>query len=121
MSRVIFDIETDGLLGSVSKLWCIVCRDADTGAVTTFGPDEGQKGVDFLLSCDELIGHNIIGYDIPALAELGFINGHPLPKLTDTLVMSRVIHANLGELDRVKNLKSEYIPSKLVGSHSLKA
>ena len=121
MSRVIFDIETDGLLGSVSNLWCIVCRDADTGAVTTFGPDEGQKGVDFLLSCDELIGHNIIGYDIPALAELGFINGHPLPKLTDTLVMSRVIHANLGELDRVKNLKSEYIPSKLVGSHSLKA
>ena len=124
MRRVIFDIETNGLLQDVSELWCIVCRDADTGDVKTFGPDEVVAGVKYLMTSDEIIGHNIIGYDLPALRELGYINGFDQlfdPKVTDTLVMSRLIHTNLAEQDRLKNLKSEYIPSKLVGSHSLKA
>ena len=119
--RLIFDIETDGLLDEVSELWCIVCRDADTGEVTTFGPEDVVKGVKYLMSSDEIIGHNIINYDIPALRALGYINDEPIPKTTDTLVMSRLIHTNLSEQDRLKNLKAEYIPSKLVGSHSLKA
>ena len=65
MRRVIFDIETDGLLDDVKTLWCIVCRDADTGEVTTYGPDQATEGVNHLLSSDELIGRNIINYDIP--------------------------------------------------------
>jgi len=121
MKRLIFDIETNGLLDTVSELWCIVCRDADTGEVKTFGPDEVVEGVNYLLTSDELIGHNIINYDIPALYQLGYIKEESLPKLTDTLVLSRLLHTNLGERDKIKNLKEEFIPSKLVGSHSLKA
>lgn len=124
MRRVIFDIETDGLLDDVKTLWCIVCRDADTGEVTTYGPDQATEGVNHLLASDELIGHNIINYDIPVLEALGYLErrGNPtLPKLTDTLVMSRLIHTNLSEQDRLRNLKSEFIPTKLTGSHSLKA
>lgn len=122
MRRLIFDIETNGLLDCVSELWCIVCRDADTGDVKTFGPEEGVRGVEYLLSADEIIGHNIINYDIPALVELGYIDkNEKLPKVTDTLVLSRLMHTNLGETDKLKNLKAEYIPSKMVGSHSLKA
>jgi DNA polymerase-1 len=105
-------------------LWCIVCRDADTGEVTTYGPDQAAEGVSHLLESDELIGHNIINYDLPVLAKLGYLErrGNPtLPKLTDTLVMSRLIHTNLSEQDRISNLKDEVMPSKMVGSHSLKA
>ena len=120
MIRTIFDIETDGLLDEVKNLWCIVCRDADTGEVTTYGPDQVDEGVQHLINSDELIGHNIINYDVPALEKLGYRTSS-FPKLTDTLVMSRLIHTNLAEQDRVKNLKEEYIPSKMIGSHSLKA
>ena len=130
MRRTIFDIETDGLLQTLTKVWCIVCRDADSGEVRTFGPDEIQQGVDFLLACDEIIGHNIIDFDIPALSQLGYLNDslpedHPhykkLPKVTDTLVLSRLINTNLGDQDRIRNLKEEVLPPKLLGSHSLKS
>lgn len=120
MIRTIFDIETDGLLDEVKNLWCIVCRDADTGEVTTYGPDQVDAGVQHLIDSDELIGHNIINYDVPALEKLGY-RVSAFPKLTDTLVMSRLIHTNLAEEDKIRNLKEDYIPSKLTGSHGLKA
>jgi DNA polymerase-1 len=120
MRRVIFDIETDGLLDSLTAVWCIVCRDVDTGEVRTFGPEEIHQGVEFLLSCEEIIGHNIIDFDIPALKQLGYLKG-PLPKVTDTLVMSRLINTTLSDHDRIRNLKEEVIPLKIIGSHSLKA
>jgi DNA polymerase I-like protein with 3'-5' exonuclease and polymerase domains len=120
MRRTIFDIETDGLLDEVQNLWCIVCRDADTGEVTTYGPDKVHEGVQHLIDSDELIGHNIINYDVPALAKLGY-RIDSFPKLTDTLVLSRLMHTNLGDSDRIRNLKGEVIPPRLIGSHSLKA
>ena len=121
MRRVIFDIETDGLLDNLSTVWCIVCRDADTGEVRTFGPEEIPQGIDYLLDHDEIIGHNVIDFDIPALQQLGYISNQTLPMITDTLVTSRLVHTNLGDQDRIKNLKSEVIPPRLIGSHSLKA
>ena len=123
MSRVIFDIETDGLLDDLSKVWCIACRDVDTGEVKAFGPEDVQAGVEYLFSQDEIIGHNIINFDIPALRQCHNIilcDGF-LPKITDTLVLSRLMHTNLAEDDRVGNLKEEVLPSRLVGSHGLKA
>ena len=131
MSRIIFDIETDGLLDDLTVVWCIVCRDVDTGEVKTFGPDQVHAGVDYLFTQDEIIGHNIINFDLPALRKRygdqfqarheGKFIDRALPKLTDTLVLSRLMHTNLAEDDRVGNLKEEVLPSKMVGSHGLKA
>lgn len=130
MSRTIFDIETNGLLDDLTDIWCIVCRDADTGEVSTFGPDQIKQGVAHLLDQEEIIGHNIINYDIPALQQLGYLNdslpkAHPnymkMPKVTDTLVMSRLVYTNLAEEDKIRNLKDDFIPTKLTGSHGLKA
>ena len=122
MKRIIFDIETDGLLDSLTTVWCIVCRDVETGEVSTFGPREIEEGVAFLLSYDEIIGHNIIDFDIPALEQLNLIDHNRLlPKVTDTLVMARLIHTTIADNDRIRNTKSAYIPQRLVGSQSLKA
>jgi len=123
MKRTIFDIETDGLLDSLTKVWCIVCRDADTGEVSTFGPDQIEEGVEFLMSHDELIGHNIIDFDLPALIQLGLVTEErvELHQLTDTLVMSRLIHTTIVDEDKVQNTKRFYLPPRLVGKHSLKA
>jgi len=119
MSRTIFDIETDGLLDKMTTCWCIVCRDVDTGVVTTFGLGEIEKALAFLLKQDELIGHNIIRFDLPALKKL--YRFEYAGKVTDTLVLSRLIHTNLADQDRLANVTSTYIPYKMAGSHGLKA
>ena len=97
MSRkLVWDIEGNGLLPELTDIWMLVCRDADTDEEFIFTdyneeyPDL-QEGLAFLNSAKSLIGHNIIGYDIPALKQvLGWeIKG---PTIVDTLIMSRVLN-----------------------------
>jgi DNA polymerase-1 len=114
--RLVFDIETDGL--DPSKVWCISAIDVDTSDIHTFTPTEIKKGLKLLSEADELIGHNIMGYDLPALKKLyGFeFKG----KVTDTLVMTRLIFADIKERD-FKRWRAGAFDPKLIGSHSLKA
>ena len=81
-SKIIFDIEADGLNPTV--VWCIVAKELN-GDIHTFDNTQIEEGIKFLQSADTLIGHNIIGYDLPVLKNLhdaDFTN-----KLEDTLVM----------------------------------
>ena len=108
MKRTIFDIETDGLLPDATCVWCLVCRDADTGEVKTFNPFEIREGLELLGQSEEIIGHNIINFDLPAL---GVLHGFKYAgKVTDTLIMSRLIHTNLADQDREANTKPAYVP-----------
>ena len=116
--KLIFDIEADHLLEQVSKVWCIVARDADTDEVFTFDPDSIEEGLSFLKKADMLIGHNIIDYDMRVLQKLhSFVYDG---QLLDTLVYSRTIWPHLKELD-FNNYQKGKFESKLIGSHSLKA
>ena len=83
-SKIIFDIEADGLNPTV--VWCIVAKELD-GDVHTFDNTQIEEGIKFLQTADVLIGHNIIGYDLPALKRLH--NAEFRAELEDTLVMSR--------------------------------
>jgi len=94
MARLIFDIETNGLAPSV--VWVIVTKDIDTGDIKTFASPTGMVGRsswsafnEYIEAADEVIGHNIIGYDIPVCERL---LGTDFSKTTivDTLVMSRL-------------------------------
>lgn len=89
MSSLVFDIEADGL--DPTKIWCIVAQDITTKKVYTFEPDNIAEGVDLLLSAEKLIGHNIIGYDIPAIEKLCKVTLSD-KKIVDTLVMSRLFN-----------------------------
>ena len=66
--NIVFDIEADGL--NPSKIFCIVAQDVDTGDVFTFDNTQLEEGYEFLKSATKLIGHNIIGYDLPALRDV---------------------------------------------------
>ena len=96
MSRLIFDIEADGLLDTVSQCWCIVTLDIDTKEMKEYYSDgtgytnHPLGGLDALLQADLLIGHNIVGYDIPALTKL-YSPSEPWPKVLDTLITSRFL------------------------------
>ncbi len=110
---VIFDIETDGLYEDVSRVHCVglKCDDEKTQLFT-----EGSIGeaVKILNMADLVVGHNIIGYDIPVLEKLGYPIVAPV---YDTLIASRLTYPNMAFAD--SNRKS--VPPKLKGSHSLKA
>ena len=85
--KVIFDIETEGLEGNT--IHCIVAKDIGRGTYL-FPPDKLQEGADLIESADVLIGHNIIGFDIPVLKKHFDLNltNH----IEDTLVVSRLVN-----------------------------
>ena len=121
MSRWVFDLESDGLLDTISKIHCVVLRHVETDEVQTYGPSSIKAAMFTLMNAEEVIGHNIIDYDIPALQKVypGF---KLLGKVTDTIVLSRLVEANLAEKDSITHAKDpESFPKRLTGSHSLKA
>ena len=72
-TQLLFDLESTGLLRRGSTIHCIVTRNADdeTTQVYDHKPDRALiQGVKQLEQADVLIGHNIIGYDIPLLKTL---------------------------------------------------
>ena len=87
MARLIFDIETNGLAPTV--VWCIVTKDVDTGSVVTYLEGQWSEFNKAITQATEVIGHNIIGYDIPACERL-LKTDFSTVKITDTLVMSRL-------------------------------
>ena len=64
-NKVIFDIETTM---TADKIWCIVCKHNDT--YYQFREDKLNRFEEFIKQTDEVIGHNIIGFDIPVINKL---------------------------------------------------
>jgi DNA polymerase-1 len=89
MKSLVFDIETDGL--DAKKIWCISALDVDTEQQYSYGPSELSEGFDMLLKADKLIGHNIIGFDIPVINKLTGLNLMD-KEIVDTLVLSRLFN-----------------------------
>ncbi len=86
-SRIILDIEANGL--NPDKIFCIVTADVDSGQLKSYTPDMiNQFNLD---GVKEIIGHNILGYDIPVLERLLDLDFSNI-KLTDTLVLSRLFN-----------------------------
>ena len=84
---LIFDTEGDGIFPT--KLWCTSAIDFDTRKVYEFGPDEIDQALKLLQQADVLVGHNIIGYDLPHIKRLYGVDLYD-KKIIDTLVLSRL-------------------------------
>jgi len=113
--RYIIDIESTNLLQNGLdyssmpyklkpdyKVWCVVIRNLDTKAVVSLVKEEiTSKNLSRILSdCTELIGHNIVAFDLPVLMLYGVLDyrigytgqpstlfGNPVTS-TDTLLWS---------------------------------
>jgi DNA polymerase I-like protein with 3'-5' exonuclease and polymerase domains len=90
MKSIVFDIEADSL--EPTKIWCIAAVDPDSGETKTFGPTEIVNGLAFLTTAEKLIGHNIIGYDLPAIKKIHNIDLSEGRAIVDTLVLSRLFN-----------------------------
>jgi DNA polymerase I-like protein with 3'-5' exonuclease and polymerase domains len=115
--RLVFDHESDGFLDEASQLWCIVLKDPDTGERYKFGPREVEQGLRMLARADEVIGHNIIEHDLPLASKL-YPWFEPQGKVTDTLVLSRLLFTDLSDTDMRRAAVRE---AGMTGRHSLEA
>ena len=88
--QLVFDIETDDL--KATKIWCIVAMDINTDKVYSFKPNQIDEGIKLLKSADTLIGHNIIGFDIPIINKLKGVNLFKVKSIIDTLALSRLFN-----------------------------
>jgi hypothetical protein len=119
---LIFDLETNGLLKDVSTIHCLAIYDFTTEKTLSYN-DEGKeepivRGIQRLADADCIIGHNIIGYDIPVIRKL-YPWFNPPSNVVDTLLLSRLFHSNMIEVDKKQAWK--HMPLKLYGRHSLES
>jgi DNA polymerase I len=118
---LIFDLETDGLLDDVTKVHCLVTKDTETGEVKSYTGQDIELGIKYLADSDkQLVGHNVIKYDIPVIQKLCPWFTVTQDRVIDTLVLARLVYANIKEHD-VNLMNSGKLPKKLYGSHSLEA
>ena len=120
--NLIFDIETNGLLYNVTTIHCLAIHDLETKETHSYNDTGNQepitRGIQRLKDADCIIGHNIVCYDIPVIRKL-YPWFDPNPYMVDTLLLSRLYHANMMKLDK-KHLW-EGMPLKLYGKHSLES
>lgn len=124
MSTLIFDLESDGLLDQTTEIHCICIKDVEREVVYQCNSQPDGRGIQEALSllqnADTIIGHNIMGFDIPVLRKL-YPNWYPKGKVLDTLLLTRLIWPDLREKDFGMRAKRPDFPKNLVGSHGLKA
>ena len=93
MSKLVFDIEADGL--DPTRLHMIVAKNIENGQLYKFSDDDNlngtiSDGASFLQNATTLIGHNILGYDVPVVDRLcgtDLMDKH----MHDTFLMSKVL------------------------------
>ena len=120
---LVFDLETDGLLNDVTRIHCIAIYDSTTDEIETYNDEKNNKysiseGIGRLLVADTLVGHNIIGFDLPCLGKL-YNYFTPRARIVDTLLLSRLYHPNILDIDR--NRTWRHMPLQLYGRHSLES
>ena len=128
--ELVFDIETNGLLDEVDTVHCIGLAVVGARAGQLYSNDLGafmnyefksfdnlDDALDMMKDAKTLIGHNIIGYDLPVLKKV--LNWQPRKstKIFDTLITAKLCHPDLREVDA----KQKKLAPKYWGSHSLKA
>ena len=119
---LIFDLETNGLLYDVTRIHCLAIYDTEAKQMLVYN-DEGDteplsRGIQRLEDASEIVGHNIINYDIPVIRKLypWFTN---VGRVLDTLVLSRVCHPDILSIDGKRKWKN--MPLQLYGRHSLES
>ena len=116
MKQIVFDIEANGL--KPTKVWVIVAKELDTSETHTFSGDTLLSFNDYIAGLGEceIIGHNIIDYDIPVLEQL-LDTDFSKCKVTDTLVMSRLANPSREGGHSLRNWGEKYL-NQAKGEHN---
>ena len=113
---LVFDIETNGLLLTVSEFWVGVTYCIETKETKVFYT--AQSLVDELQQASRIVAHNGVGYDLKALEIL--CGTYVEVPMIDTMLLSKLEELDLHTKD-ARLIKTKKLPKKLSGSHALKA
>ena len=123
---VIIDLETNGLLNDATRIHCAAIHYCSENLTDSYNDEAIGKGmsspvvraITYIQMADYIIGHNIVGFDIPIIKSIyPFFN--PTGVIIDTLLLSRLYHPNLLSIDQQHAWK--HMPLQLYGRHSLEA
>ena len=94
-TKLIWDLETNGLIPEVDTIWCLVMQDITSMEIYSYSDYDDnlpslEEGLQKLLEADLIAGHNIIGYDLPVLKRLLGWEPRPSQTVWDTLLMSQL-------------------------------
>ena len=135
VGTAVFDIETNGLSFTKEdpRIHCIAIHWAEDSRTEVFNDEKYSESakelpmgssysittaLSYLEVADVIVGHNIIGYDLPYIHHL-YPWFNPRGTIIDTLLLSRLYHPNLLDIDKRNAHKN--MPTKLYGRHSLEA
>ncbi len=121
-NTLVFDLESNGLLNDVTKIHCLVIYEQESGETLVYN-DEGNaepitRGVQRLEDADVIVGHNVIGYDLPCLRKI-YPWFTPTSMVVDTLLLSRLYHTDMLTVDQEHSW--DQMPLQLYGRHSLES
>ena len=137
-----FDLETNGLIHDATRIHCVALHWCEENITESFNDEPYSKepkelpmgssysvttALGYLECADVLVGHNIIGFDIPIIKKL-YPWFNPSGIIMDTLLLSRLYHPNLLDIDQpldpvteVRTPRWRHMPLQLYGRHSLEA
>lgn len=142
--KLVYDVESDGLLHNMSLIDCLVIRDVtpedpdqrktyrfarhpagtyelfDGTTVELPERDDIAEGVRMLDEAEFRIGHNIMDFDERAVKKIYPWYNLVRERVLDTLVLARVIMPDTGPIDDKLIMRGK-LPGKLRKSHSLDA
>src|SRR6056300_523373 len=87
--RLILDIETNR---AHNTIWIVVTQDVETGEIQCH--TDPSTLAPLVKAYDQIIGHNLIGFDAPVLRTVWNI-GIQKSKAVDTLILSRLLNPQL--------------------------
>jgi DNA polymerase I len=86
---MVMDLEADGLVDTVTRIWCVVGFDTETQQTYIFTPDNIHKLPEWLSTVPAISMHNYYGYDKKVLKKV--LNYEYSGVVFDTLLASRVL------------------------------
>jgi DNA polymerase-1 len=125
---IYLDIESNGYLEGTTEVHCIALKVRGQSMRFNNQPKKGlsnlgsiEAGLEYLMNTKEdIVAHNGIKFDIPALKKVYPWFHVDESRLVDTLVMSRVMFTNLYETDP-KLIQAGKLAPGNIGRHSLEA
>tara|TARA_Y100001963_G_scaffold144722_1_gene217237 strand:- start:481 stop:1083 length:603 start_codon:yes stop_codon:yes gene_type:complete len=140
VGTLVIDLETNGLLKNATRIHCAALYWAAEDRTESFNdekyadsPKDLPMGsgysittaVQWIQAANTVVGHNIINFDLPLIKRLYPFFEYP-PIIVDTLLLSRLYHPDLYDIDEKFSARKKHkflkLPDKkYYGSHSLKA
>jgi DNA polymerase I-like protein with 3'-5' exonuclease and polymerase domains len=127
---ILFDVETNGFLGTLDRIHCACLLSPGDPAVRRYhdqpdlAPRDGSiaQALALLADADEIWSHNYLGFDKPAIQKV-FPEWRTRARERCSLVAARTVwpEEHLKGLDATNVKRKRPFPGNLVGRHSLEA